>query len=583
MGAIMGINDLLLRRAHLWGILVALFLAAGCSFEAGLTGFECSSENEVRPNGEVCRDGYWRVNEGSPLPPNPRDATHADARDTSTTPDSAHPDLPDATPITPDASDAARPDEDAQPDLDTHAQPDTQTDLDTRTETDAPSDLDARTDEDARADADTTRPPDTTPPGCQPPSIMCGDTCVDLDARNRTEGFCDTGEEGVCADGRWVCVQDAIECVRIREPDLQEHCGDTGTGNGLDDNCNGHIDEGCGECVNGQIQTCYEGPQGTLNVGVCRAGSQTCSGGHWGACVGQVTPGEPQCNNKDNDCDGQIDLTGPVLHTYYLDRDGDGFGDPRQPSQSYLCDPPAGHVRDNTDCDDTNPNTYPGAPEQCNGTDNNCDGRADSPAPSCPWGETCTDGKCCGGDWSASNKCDGASCSWASQCASNSCVNGKCCNPNDRGANRCEGRVCQANADCASGSCVDGLCCNTSSLAATGRCSEVACNGTDGVCASGYCHDIRNTSGGHAYNDICLPSQCRENIYKPACLQYLKPVGASCSGSAGFETCASQYCVQGICCGTRDVPCRGRQCNYNWECPSGTCARPRDGRPRVCQ
>lgn len=54
---------------------------------------------------------------------------------------------------------------------------------------------------------------------------------------------------------------------------------------------------------------------------------------------------------------GNINALTPT--TYYADADGDGFGDPAA-SQS-ACSAPAGYVLDNTDCDDTNEEEFPGA------------------------------------------------------------------------------------------------------------------------------------------------------------------------------------------------------------------------------
>jgi hypothetical protein len=62
------------------------------------------------------------------------------------------------------------------------------------------------------------------------------------------------------------------------------------------------------ECNDGDTQDCYEGPNGTEGVGVCRPGRQRCEGGAWGACQGQSLPANEQCaDRRDNDCDGQTD------------------------------------------------------------------------------------------------------------------------------------------------------------------------------------------------------------------------------------------------------------------------------------
>jgi hypothetical protein len=118
----------------------------------------------------------------------------------------------------------------------------------------------------------------------------------------------------VCHKGQQVCDDSGAwgDCVGEVAPAASETCGD-----GLDNDCNGVIDDGCPEdCVPAAERPCWGGDASTRGVGACRDGVQTClegpgsARGHWsGACAGAVLPtvGDVCGDGQDDDCNGSVD------------------------------------------------------------------------------------------------------------------------------------------------------------------------------------------------------------------------------------------------------------------------------------
>lgn len=82
----------------------------------------------------------------------------------------------------------------------------------------------------------------------------------------------------------------------------------------MDNDCNGTTDDvQCG-CQVGSMRSCYNGPNGTAGVGICRAGTQECQlvdagVATWSTCTGAVLPAAVNCSSPtvDNNCNGQVD------------------------------------------------------------------------------------------------------------------------------------------------------------------------------------------------------------------------------------------------------------------------------------
>ncbi len=188
-----------------------------------------------------------------------------------------------------------------------------------------------------------------------------GDPAVALESCTQPPAFVDNGDDCGPADP-------------LQFPGADELC------NGEDDDCDGDVDEPSAV----DADTWYADVDGD-GFGDPDISQQACDQPQdFVANDGDCDPADPDqypgadelCNGEDDDCDGDVDEDDAIdAQDWYADLDGDGFGNIS--ISVVACDPPADFVDDFTDCDDADPDQYPGADELCNGEDDDCDGDVD--------------------------------------------------------------------------------------------------------------------------------------------------------------------------------------------------------------
>ena len=178
-------------------------------------------------------------------------------------------------------------------------------------------------------------------------NVCDGDSGAPILFEDVLVGFASRSQPG-CLRGSWNTrvsafsefISEALAETGACVPESFELC------NSRDDDCSGTIDEGLEEtcaCVDGapsRDEVC-DGVDNDCNEAIDDL--ERCG------CTDGAAPSDERCDGIDNDCDGEI----PAEE---VDEDGDG------------------HLLCGEDCDDTDPRTYPGAPELDDGLDNDCDG-----------------------------------------------------------------------------------------------------------------------------------------------------------------------------------------------------------------
>ena len=208
--------------------------------------------------------------------------------------------------------------------------------------------------------------------------------CSELSIKNGLTTLCyEQNQYGLCY-GEKMCTPAGLSPCDASPPGPEE-C------NGVDDDCNGQVDDGIAQ-LDCEVSNAF---------GVCE--------GSWLCLEGESICDAPQadaeaCNGMDDDCDGETDEVfedsdgDGAANCVDADDDSDGLPDlndncpttynPAQAdydsdNEGDSCDPDDDNdlVADGEDCEPFNHLVYPGAVEQCDGQDNDCNGETDEGFP----------------------------------------------------------------------------------------------------------------------------------------------------------------------------------------------------------
>lgn len=292
--------------------------------------------------------------------------------------------------------------------------------------------------------------------------------------------LCSTGQPGICARGTEACINGEIVCVP--DQNISEEVCD-----GLDNNCNGVIDEtvsnSCGGC-------------GIVDEEICNGLDEDCDGRideSEGICGARMT-----CYNSE--CRHDCDIECPLSNLWCDD-------------STNLCLPPC----ENIECEfgeTCNENSLmcidPCRSIECPDLNNTC------------WNGECVPDTCLHTGCQAGSICDGIECipdpCAAIECDSNSFCRGGQCIPT------CARISCSLYEECQDGICVDSLCGGVQ--CAIGEVCEL------GICNNNPCEYITCLE-----NEVCIQGECLWN----ECTNIHCPAGQSCEWNGDRAQCIQSW------------------------------------------